>query len=144
MDMERCSRDAMDPNLRHKPRLISEEELPSWLLIGVEEVCLVFRCNLPISSFQSLPSLPFPPSFLTSPSFPSSSPYLIPNTVIRWSSWSMRLTRVVCLVVGLELGRLWTTLRCSPRESGSRCCVYTILYSGIPLIWTLLSQKKVS
>ncbi|CAI8041926.1 Transcription activator BRG1 [Geodia barretti] len=38
MDMERCSRDAMDPNLRHKPRLISEEELPSWLLKGEEEM----------------------------------------------------------------------------------------------------------
>ena len=38
MDMERCSRDALDPNLRHKPRLISEEELPSWLLRGDEEV----------------------------------------------------------------------------------------------------------
>jgi SWI/SNF-related matrix-associated actin-dependent regulator of chromatin subfamily A protein 2/4 len=37
MDMERCSRDALDPNLRHKPRLISEEELPSWLLRGDEE-----------------------------------------------------------------------------------------------------------
>jgi len=28
----------MDPSLRHKPRLISVEELPSWLLKDVEEV----------------------------------------------------------------------------------------------------------
>ena len=32
MDMERISREALDPNLRHKPRLIAEEELPGWLL----------------------------------------------------------------------------------------------------------------
>lgn len=46
MDMERCSRDALDPNLRHKPRLISEEELPSWLLRGEEEMDqLEFEAN---------------------------------------------------------------------------------------------------
>ena len=28
----------MDPNLRHKPRLLSEEELPSWLLKDEDEV----------------------------------------------------------------------------------------------------------
>lgn len=38
IDMERVSREAMDPTLRHKPRLISLEELPSWLLKDVEEV----------------------------------------------------------------------------------------------------------
>ena len=35
--MERASREAMDPSLRHKPRLISVEELPSWLLTDVED-----------------------------------------------------------------------------------------------------------
>ena len=38
--MERASREALDPSLRHKPRLISEEELPSWLLKDVDEVCV--------------------------------------------------------------------------------------------------------
>ena len=38
MDMERATREAMDPNLRHKPRLLSEEELPSWLLKDEDEV----------------------------------------------------------------------------------------------------------
>ena len=36
--MERATREAMDPNLRHKPRLLSEEELPSWLLKDEDEV----------------------------------------------------------------------------------------------------------
>ena len=39
IDMERASREALDPSLRHKPRLISAEELPSWLMKDVEEVC---------------------------------------------------------------------------------------------------------
>ena len=38
IDMERATREAMDPNLRHKPRLLSEEELPSWLLKDEDEV----------------------------------------------------------------------------------------------------------
>lgn len=41
--MERASREALDPSLRHKPRLISEEELPSWLLKDVDEVCVRVR-----------------------------------------------------------------------------------------------------
>ena len=36
--MERTTREAMDPNLRHKPTLLSEEELPSWLLKDEDEV----------------------------------------------------------------------------------------------------------
>ena len=36
--MERVSREVMDPNLRHKPRLISIDELPPWLLRDEEEV----------------------------------------------------------------------------------------------------------
>ena len=36
--MERATREAMDPNLRHKPRLLSEEELPSWLIKDEDEV----------------------------------------------------------------------------------------------------------
>ena len=36
--MERATREAMDPNLRHKPRLLSDEELPSWLLKDEDEV----------------------------------------------------------------------------------------------------------
>ena len=36
--MERATREAIDPNLRHKPRLLSEEELPSWLLKDEDEV----------------------------------------------------------------------------------------------------------
>ena len=62
--MERCSRDAMDPNLRHKPRLISEEELPSWLLKGEEEVCaikfflsLTLTCAHPVSACMPLKTL---------------------------------------------------------------------------------------
>ena len=42
--MERASREALDPSLRHKPRLISEEELPSWLLKDVDEVCVSGGC----------------------------------------------------------------------------------------------------
>ncbi|XP_011409528.2 PREDICTED: transcription activator BRG1-like, partial [Amphimedon queenslandica] len=38
MDLERAAREAMDPSLRHKPRLIQEDELPSWLLRDTEEV----------------------------------------------------------------------------------------------------------
>ena len=38
MDMERATREAMDPNLRHKPRLLAEEELPSWLIKDEDEV----------------------------------------------------------------------------------------------------------
>lgn len=38
IDMERASREAMDPALRHKPRLIIDDELPSWLLRDEEEV----------------------------------------------------------------------------------------------------------
>ena len=38
IDMERMSREAMDPYLRHKPRLIVEEELPAWLLRDEDEV----------------------------------------------------------------------------------------------------------
>ena len=38
IDMERATREAMDPNLHHKPRLLSEEELPSWLLKDEDEV----------------------------------------------------------------------------------------------------------
>ena len=38
MDMERATREAMDPNLRHKPRLLSDEELPSWLIRDEDEV----------------------------------------------------------------------------------------------------------
>ena len=38
IDMERATREAMDPNLRHKPRLLSEEELPSWLIKDEDEV----------------------------------------------------------------------------------------------------------
>ena len=38
IDMEQATREAMDPNLRHKPRLLSEEELPSWLLKDEDEV----------------------------------------------------------------------------------------------------------
>lgn len=38
MDMERISREALDPNLRHKPRLIAEEELPGWLLRDEDQV----------------------------------------------------------------------------------------------------------
>ena len=41
--MERASREALDPSLRHKPRLISEEELPSWLLKDVDEVSMWVR-----------------------------------------------------------------------------------------------------
>ena len=36
--MERATEEAMDPNLCHKPRLLSEEELPSWLLKDEDEV----------------------------------------------------------------------------------------------------------
>jgi SWI/SNF-related matrix-associated actin-dependent regulator of chromatin subfamily A protein 2/4 len=38
MDLERAAREAMDPALRHKPRLMQEDELPSWLLRDTEEV----------------------------------------------------------------------------------------------------------
>ena len=38
IDIERATWEAMDPNLRHKPRLLSEEELPSWLLKDEDEV----------------------------------------------------------------------------------------------------------
>lgn len=38
IDIERANRDAMDPNLRNKPRLICNEELPAWLLRDEEEV----------------------------------------------------------------------------------------------------------
>ena len=38
IDMERATREAMDPNLRHKPRLLSEEELPSWLIRDEDDV----------------------------------------------------------------------------------------------------------
>ncbi len=38
IDLERASRIAMDPYLRGKPRLISDEELPAWLLKNEEEV----------------------------------------------------------------------------------------------------------
>ncbi len=38
IDMERASREALDPALRHKPRLITVDELPAWLLKDVEEV----------------------------------------------------------------------------------------------------------
>lgn len=38
IDMERATREAMDPNLRHKPRLLSEEELPAWLIKDEDEV----------------------------------------------------------------------------------------------------------
>lgn len=59
MDMERCSRDAMDPNLRHKLRLISEEELPSWLLRGDDEVRQLRRKReISVSHFLSLPLCP--------------------------------------------------------------------------------------
>ena len=65
--MERCSRDAMDPNLRHKPRLISEEELPSWLLKGEEEVSLLHHCwrveDLLLEAFTNL-NLYVSPEFL--------------------------------------------------------------------------------
>ena len=36
--MERASRIAMDPFLRGKPRLISDDELPRWLIKNDEEV----------------------------------------------------------------------------------------------------------
>ena len=36
--MERATREAIDSNLHHKPRLLSEEELPSWLLKDEDEV----------------------------------------------------------------------------------------------------------
>ena len=38
IDMERATCEAMDPNLCHKPRLLSEEELPSWLINDEDEV----------------------------------------------------------------------------------------------------------
>lgn len=38
IDFERARADALDPHLRHKPRLIAEEELPAWLLRDEEEV----------------------------------------------------------------------------------------------------------
>lgn len=38
LDMERASREAMDPNLRGKARLITEAELPSWLIKDDDEV----------------------------------------------------------------------------------------------------------
>ncbi|XP_065904965.1 transcription activator BRG1-like isoform X2 [Dysidea avara] len=38
MDMERESREAMDPELRHKPRLVTAEELPAWILRDDDEV----------------------------------------------------------------------------------------------------------
>ena len=41
MDMERATREAMDPNLRHKPRLLSDEELPSWLIRDEDEVRII-------------------------------------------------------------------------------------------------------
>ena len=36
--MERATREAMDPNLRHKPRLLSKEELLSWLFKDKDKV----------------------------------------------------------------------------------------------------------
>ena len=38
IDIERANREAMDPNLRGKSRLISEAELPAWLLKDEDEV----------------------------------------------------------------------------------------------------------
>ena len=38
IDNERATRDAMDPSVRGKPRLIVDEELPSWLIRDEEEV----------------------------------------------------------------------------------------------------------
>ena len=38
IDFERARTDALDPQLRHKPRLIADEELPAWLLRDEEEV----------------------------------------------------------------------------------------------------------
>ena len=38
IDFERARADALDPQLRHKPRLIADEELPAWLLRDEEEV----------------------------------------------------------------------------------------------------------
>lgn len=46
MDMERATREAMDPNLRHKPRLLSDEELPSWLLKDEDEVRKLLHVKL--------------------------------------------------------------------------------------------------
>lgn len=38
IDLERITREAQDPEYRHKPRLMHPEELPPWLLKGDEEV----------------------------------------------------------------------------------------------------------
>lgn len=38
IDIERASRDALDPSVRGKPRLIVDEELPAWLIRDDDEV----------------------------------------------------------------------------------------------------------
>ena len=52
IDMERATREAMDPNLRHKPRLLSEEELPSWLLKDEDEVGKSLHVEIFFSRFH--------------------------------------------------------------------------------------------
>ena len=63
IDFERARTDALDPQLRHKPRLIADEELPAWLLRDEEEVgcCVVLKVCVCIA-FLSLAVLPFFPS----------------------------------------------------------------------------------
>ena len=49
IDLERANREVMDPNLRGKPRLISEAELPSWLLRDEEEVSRHSACDMHVA-----------------------------------------------------------------------------------------------